>query len=72
MSETVKKENDMTETVKFNVGGSIYEVSRSLLERYPDTMLAKPLWRFSEISSVIAQSLSVNLSLNDEECYVHS
>ena len=41
MSETVKKENDMTETVKFNVGGTIYEVSRSLLERYPDTMLAK-------------------------------
>jgi len=51
MSETVKKENDMTETVKFNVGGSIYEVSRSLLERYPDTMLAKSASkRWQEVS----------------------
>jgi len=31
----------MTKVAKFNVGGKIYEVSRSLLERYPDTMLAK-------------------------------
>eukprot|EP00535_Pseudo-nitzschia_heimii_P006100 CAMPEP_0197185166 /NCGR_PEP_ID=MMETSP1423-20130617/11334_1 /TAXON_ID=476441 /ORGANISM="Pseudo-nitzschia heimii, Strain UNC1101" /LENGTH=177 /DNA_ID=CAMNT_0042636151 /DNA_START=109 /DNA_END=642 /DNA_ORIENTATION=- len=28
-------------TVRFNVGGTIYEVSRSLLDRYPDTMLAR-------------------------------
>lgn len=30
-----------TTTVQFNVGGKMYEVSRSLLERYPDTMLAR-------------------------------
>ena len=30
-----------TETVKLNVGGTKYEVSTSLIERYPDTMLAK-------------------------------
>ena len=30
-----------TSTVSFNVGGRIYEVSRSLLEQYPDTMLAR-------------------------------
>mmetsp|Transcript_33310 Transcript_33310/g.80575 ORF Transcript_33310/g.80575 Transcript_33310/m.80575 type:complete len:208 (+) Transcript_33310:1205-1828(+) len=28
-------------TVKFNVGGKIYEVSKSLLQRFPDTILAK-------------------------------
>jgi hypothetical protein len=28
-------------TVTFDVGGTIYEVSRSLIERYPDTMLAR-------------------------------
>ena len=28
-------------TVKFNVGGKLYEVSRSLLKRFPDTPLAK-------------------------------
>ena len=30
----------MAETVKFNVGGQVYQVSRSLLEMYPDSMLA--------------------------------
>lgn len=29
------------ETVYFNVGGKLYEVSRSLLEEHPDTMLAR-------------------------------
>mmetsp|Transcript_22506 Transcript_22506/g.33751 ORF Transcript_22506/g.33751 Transcript_22506/m.33751 type:complete len:281 (-) Transcript_22506:537-1379(-) len=31
----------MTETCKFNVGGRKYEVSRSLLEQHPNTMLAR-------------------------------
>ena len=35
------KEIVMTKVAKFNVGGKIYEVSCSLLERYPDTMLVK-------------------------------
>jgi hypothetical protein len=30
-----------TATVVFNVGGTTYEVSRSLLEKYPNTMLAR-------------------------------
>jgi BTB/POZ domain len=30
-----------TTIVHFNVGGTHYEVSRSLLESYPDTMLAR-------------------------------
>ena len=45
----------MTETVKFNVGGTIYEVSRSLLERYPDTMLAKSAskrWQEDSMSKI--------------------
>ena len=33
--------NQQKPTVCFNVGGKIYEVSRSLLEQYPDTMLAR-------------------------------
>ncbi|KAL3789350.1 hypothetical protein HJC23_006504 [Cyclotella cryptica] len=31
----------MVETVKFNVGGRHFEVSRALIEQNPDTMLAK-------------------------------
>ncbi len=31
----------MVETITFNVGGQYHEVSRSLLEMYPDTMLSK-------------------------------
>jgi BTB/POZ domain len=27
-------------SIKFNVGGSIYQISKSLLDRYPDSMLA--------------------------------
>ena len=30
-----------TETVKFNVGGHKYEVARSLIKQYPNTMLAR-------------------------------
>ena len=33
--------NSNTATVRFNVGGTIYEVSRSLLEQHPNTMLAR-------------------------------
>lgn len=35
------KHSRKTETVKFNVGGQIYEVSRSLLDLHSDTMLAR-------------------------------
>ena len=48
----------MTETVKFNVGGTIYEVSRSLLERYPDTMLAKNAskrWQEDSMSEIFIE-----------------
>ena len=48
----------MTETVKFNVGGTIYEVSRSLLERYPDTMLAKSAskrWQEDSMSEIFIE-----------------
>jgi len=31
----------MTTTVRFNVGGKLYEVSRSLIESFPSTMLAR-------------------------------
>ena len=31
----------MTEVVKFNIGGQRYEVSRSLLDKHPDSMLSK-------------------------------
>ena len=51
MAEQTKRKRDLDEvqtsckkgkpTVRFNVGGRIYEVSRSLLDRYPDTMLAR-------------------------------
>eukprot|EP00523_Entomoneis_sp_CCMP467_P010295 CAMPEP_0168739602 /NCGR_PEP_ID=MMETSP0724-20121128/11548_1 /TAXON_ID=265536 /ORGANISM="Amphiprora sp., Strain CCMP467" /LENGTH=235 /DNA_ID=CAMNT_0008787011 /DNA_START=34 /DNA_END=741 /DNA_ORIENTATION=+ len=33
--------SSLSSTVKFNVGGKVYEVSCSLLNRYPDTMLAR-------------------------------
>jgi hypothetical protein len=40
--QIMKKNNvDKPTTVKLNVGGKHYEVSRSLIERYPDTMLAR-------------------------------
>ena len=48
----------MTETVKFNVGGTIYEVSRSLLERYPGTMLAKSAskrWQEDSMSEIFIE-----------------
>jgi hypothetical protein len=32
---------DASSTVKFNVGGRLYEVSRSLVEKFPSTMLAR-------------------------------
>jgi hypothetical protein len=31
----------MVDTVKFNVGGRHFEVSRALIDQHPDTMLAK-------------------------------
>lgn len=31
----------MVNTVKFNVGGRIFEVSRDLIDRHSDTMLGK-------------------------------
>ena len=47
----------MTETVKLNVGGTIYEVSRSLLERYPDTMLAKSFPKRCQEDSIVETSM---------------
>jgi BTB/POZ domain len=38
----------MTNTATFNVGGQVYQVSRSLLDQYPDTMLfqsASEIWK---------------------------
>jgi len=32
---------EQTSTIKFNVGGKLYEVSKSLLKRFPDTLLAQ-------------------------------
>jgi len=34
-------ESNNSATVRFNVGGTVYEVSRSLLEQFPDTMLSR-------------------------------
>ena len=36
-----KSVTSSSSTVQFNVGGKIYEVSRSLLEHHPNTMLAR-------------------------------
>jgi hypothetical protein len=38
---TLKKATYATTTVKFNVGGRLYEVPRSLVEKFPSTMLAR-------------------------------
>ena len=40
-SEQMDEEINSFENVKFNVGGSIYEVSRSLLDQFPNTMIAR-------------------------------
>lgn len=32
---------EQTSTIKFNVGGKLYEVSKSLLKRFPDTLLGQ-------------------------------
>ncbi|CAJ1954620.1 unnamed protein product [Cylindrotheca closterium] len=31
-------------TIKFNVGGKLYEVSKSLLQRFPNTLLTRNAW----------------------------
>lgn len=38
---TTQKKIEVTSTVKFNVGGKIFEISRSLLDYFPETMLYK-------------------------------
>jgi hypothetical protein len=38
---TLKKATGTMPTVKFNVGGRLYEVPRSLVEKFPSTMLAR-------------------------------
>jgi hypothetical protein len=46
-----EKEIAMSKTVRFNVGGKVYEVSRSLLEQHPNTMLARMIgkhWQSEE------------------------
>jgi potassium voltage-gated channel Shal-related subfamily D protein 1/potassium voltage-gated channel Shal-related subfamily D protein 3/potassium voltage-gated channel Shal-related subfamily D protein len=48
----------MTTVVCFNVGGTLYEVSRSLLEMYPDTMLARSAseqWHTDPISKIFLE-----------------
>jgi hypothetical protein len=37
---TTQGSDAITETVQFNVGGKVYEVSKSLLNAFPDTLLA--------------------------------
>ena len=41
MSSSNSNSNSNAATVRFNVGGTIYEVSRSLLEQHPNTMLTR-------------------------------
>jgi hypothetical protein len=41
ISKSDDSPTDSSRTVKFNVGGRHYEVSRSLIETFPETMLAK-------------------------------
>lgn len=41
MTSTTSTHNDKRKTVLFNVGGIKYEVARSTIEMFPDTMLAK-------------------------------
>jgi hypothetical protein len=36
-----KKSKVIRKAIRLNVGGTRYEVSRSLMEMYPDTMLAR-------------------------------
>ena len=47
----------MIETVKLNVGGQLHQVSRSLLDMYPNTMLFK----------LVSERWSI-ISVDDEEC----
>ena len=41
MASKAAQQTDSSTTVKFNVGGRFYEISKSLLARFPDTVLAK-------------------------------
>mmetsp|Transcript_39113 Transcript_39113/g.94547 ORF Transcript_39113/g.94547 Transcript_39113/m.94547 type:complete len:225 (-) Transcript_39113:162-836(-) len=41
IEEKDEEESPSSNTVKFNVGGKLYEVSKSLLERFPTTILAQ-------------------------------
>ena len=36
-----QKSSRRTEVIKFNIGGQRFEVSRSLLDKHPDSMLAR-------------------------------
>jgi BTB/POZ domain len=40
-NDTNSTQNDNSKVIRLNVGGTHYEVSRSLIEIYPDTMLAR-------------------------------
>ncbi|CAJ1962127.1 unnamed protein product [Cylindrotheca closterium] len=56
MSSVEEKEEDsfiMDRTVKFNVGGKLYEISKSLLERFPDTVLTERVEKASSLSTPI-------------------
>jgi hypothetical protein len=41
IAESDDSPTDSSSTVKFDVGGRLYKVSRSLIEKFPSTMLAK-------------------------------
>jgi BTB/POZ domain len=41
MADSCGEQSHCSKTVRFDVGGQVYKVSRSLIELYPDTMLAR-------------------------------
>jgi hypothetical protein len=48
----------MAGTVKFNIGGQVYDVSRSMLDQHPDTMLSKSaskLWQSNPESEIFIE-----------------
>ena len=69
MAEPVKEllpvmKNMRTETVKFNVGGVKYEVSKSQIDLYPNTMLARSVsdqWRPDNVETEIFIDRNGNL-----------
>ncbi len=71
---------DKVEIVKFNVGGRKYEVSRSLLELHPNTLLAKSaamVWEENSEEEIFFERDGARFAfcldyLRDEKCYLPS